>query len=246
MIDIHYRGSSDICSGFANKLGQYAVAKIISNKTNYFLKADKPGNFFNLNEENNSLIVTDNVLVISGGPGLMLDYSEISKHNGGILLHGFFQNYENFRMHKDYIKKIYSFNKIPELYNDDLIAVHIRLGEYMRDNNNLPIEYYIDVIKESKKIPVIYTDEPNSEYINEISGLLNCQVRCNSEWQDFVEISSYKTISISQSSYSWWSSWLSNAERIYYPYTPKNYWQHKNDGEDINFVVTDENRFILV
>jgi hypothetical protein len=71
-------------------------------------------------------------------------------------------------------------------------------------------------------------------------------VRSNSEWQDFVEIASYKTIAISQSSYSWWASWLSDAKTIYYPYTPKNYWQHRNDGDDINLVVTDENRFILV
>lgn len=246
MISVEYRGQSDICSGFANRLGQYAVGKIISEKTNYFLWASKPGNFDNTYDQNNSLVVTDNVLTISGEPGILIDYEEISKHNGRICLHGFFQNYENFRPYKDLIKKIYSFEKSIELYNDDFIAVHIRLGEYLRDNNNLPIEYYINVIKDSKKVPVIYTDGPNTEYIKEIQGHFNCQVRSNSEWQDFVEIASYKTIAISQSSYSWWSSWLSNAERIYYPYTPKNYWQHRNDGEDINFVVTDENRFILV
>ncbi len=246
MISIHYRGQSDVCSGFANKLGQYAVGKIISKKTNYFLQASKPGNFDNRYDKNNSLIVTDNILVIGGEPGILINYEEVKEHNGGICLHGFFQNYENFRPYKEDIRKIYSFKKIPELYNDDLIAVHIRLGEYRRDNNNLPIDYYIDVIKDSKKFPVIYTDEPKSEYIDDISKHLKCQIRCSSEWQDFVEIASYKTICISQSSYSWWASWLSNAETVYYPYTPKNYWQHRNDGEDINLIVTDENRFILV
>ena len=108
------------------------------------------------------------------------------------------------------------------------------------------MDYYIDVVKQSKKIPVLYTDSPNSEYIKELSKILNCQVRSNSEWQDFVELASYKTIIMSQSSYSWWSAWLSDAHRVYYPYTSKRYWQHRNDGDDINFVVTDENRFILV
>lgn len=246
MISIQYRGQSDVCSGFANRLGQYAVGKIISKKTNYFLWASKPGNFDDTYDQNNSVVVTDNDLVISGEPGILLDYEEISRHNGRICLHGFFQNYENFRPYKDDIRKIYSFKKNPKFYNDDLIAVHIRLGEYRRDNNNLPIDYYLNVIKDSKKIPVIYTDEPKSEYINEISKYLKCEVVCNSEWQDFVDISSYKTIAISQSSYSWWASWLSEAETVYYPYTPKNYWQHRNDGRDINLVVTDENRFILV
>ena len=243
MIHTHYRGQSEICSGFANHLGQYAVARIISQKTGYFLNSHKPGNFEDLIQENNSLILTNDPLLVDK---TIVDYEEVCKHQGQIYLHGFFQDYVNFRPYKDYIKKFYYFPKINELYNDELIAVHVRLGEYLRDDFNLPIEYYIDVIKESKKSPVLYTDSPNSEYIKELSGVFNCQVKSNSEWQDFIEIASYKTIAMSQSSYSWWSAWLSDAQTVYYPYTSKRYWQHRNDVDDINFVVTDENRFILV
>lgn len=243
MIDVHYRGSSDVCSGFANHLFQYASARIISNHTGYFLNSNKPGNFDDLSPEDNRLAFNDNTLLVDK---TVIDYEQVFNHNGRILLNGFFQDYENIRPYKDYIKKVYSFQKIPELYNDDFIAVHIRLGEYLRDDINLPMDYYIDIVKDSKKIPIIYTDGPNTEYIKDIREYLNCEVRYGSEWQDFVEISSYKTISISQSSYSWWAAWLSNAKTIYYPRTSKKYWQHRNDGDDINLVVSDENRFILV
>jgi len=243
MIHTYYRGQSDICSGFANHLGQYAVGKIISKKTGYFLNANKPGNFKDLDEDNNSLILTDNPLLVDK---TIVDYENVCNHRGKIYLHGFFQDYENFRPYKEYIKKVYGFNKVKELYTDDLIAVHIRLGEYLRDDFHLPIDYYLDTIKDSKKTPVIYTDSPNTEYIKELSGVLECQVKSNSEWQDFIEIASHKAIVMSQSSYSWWSAWLSDAQNIYYPYTSKRYWQHRNDSDDINLVVTDENRFILV
>jgi hypothetical protein len=243
MINIHYRGSSEVCSGFANHLGQYIVGRIISKKTGYFLNSHKPGNFEDIIEENNSLMTTDNILLVDK---TIVDYEKVCQHKGGIYLSGFFQDYENFRPYKEYIKKVYSFPKNNDLYNDELIAVHVRLGEYLRDDFHLPMEYYIDVVKESKKVPILYTDSPNAEYIKELSTVLNCQVRSNSEWLDFVEIASYKTIAMSQSSYSWWSAWLSDAQTVYYPYTSKRYWQHRNDGDDINFVVTDENRFILV
>jgi len=245
MIHTHYRGQSDVCSGFANHLGQYAVGRIISKKTGYFLNSRKPGQFQDLiaSEENNVIVKDGNPLIVDK---TIVDYDRICNHDGQIYLHGFFQDYENFRPYKDYIKKFYHFPKVKELYNDELIAVHVRLGEYYRDNINLPMYYYSEVIRESNKIPVIYTDSPNSDYIKELSGIFRCQVKSNSEWQDFVEISSYKTIAMSQSSYSWWSAWLSDATTVYYPHTSKKYWQHRNDGDDINFVVTDENRFILV
>ena len=245
MINLQYRGQSDINSGFGNHLFQYACCRILSKKTKYFLNAKKPGNFYESNlGENNNIIIQDNPIICSDI--WQMDYDKLSKHKGMICIRGYYQVYENIKNYKEYVKKIYSFEKNGSLYDDDLIAVHIRLGEYYRDNNNLPVEYYIDVIKDSKKVPVIYTDEPNHSFISEIKDVFNCKVVSNSEWQDFVDIASYKHIAISQSSYSWWAAWLSDATRIYYPRTSKKYWQHRKDGNDIDVIVDDEDRYIYV
>lgn len=244
MIYTHYRGQSDVCSGFGNHMFQYAVSRILSKKTKYFLNAAKPGKFIELNEpEDNNIVYHDNVLVYDKWD---VDYEQLAQHKGVLYMHGFFQSYQNIKNDKEYVKKMYSFEKNKSLYDDNLIAVHIRLGEYYRDDNHLPIEYYVDVVKDSGKLPIIYTDEPNHNYIEEIKSILNSKVVSNSEWQDFVDIASYKHIAISQSSYSWWSSWLSDATTIYYPRTPKRYWQHRKDGNDIDVIVDDEDRYIYV
>jgi hypothetical protein len=237
MIDVYYAGA------FGNNLFQYAAGRIISKKNLYFLNKHKPGNFLETIDEDNQIKIFNNTLSVRGNK---LDYENIFKHKGRIYLEGFYQCYENFRNYKDYIKKIYYFEKDKQLYDDSLIGVHIRLTDYTIQNHHLPMEYYIDCIKDSKKFPIIYTDDPHSDYIKELKGKINCEVRCNSEWQDFLELSSYKNILISQSSFSWWSAWLSNATKIYYPLTPKNYWRHNKDIDDANLIVTDEPRYILV
>ncbi len=244
MIELKYSGR------FGNQLFQYAIGRIISKEKQQYLLVDSNStspefkNFdLNSHEEKYSLISEQNPIVIDG---FKIDYNQILNHNGKVILHGYFQDYENILHYKDYIKSLYQFEKKKNLYNEEFIGVHIRLTDYLDFQNSLDFDYYIDVIKDSNKTPVIYTDDPNNESILQIQKQFNCGVVSNSCWGDFVELSSYKNICISQSSYSWWAAWLSNAEVIYYPRTSKRYWQHRGDGNDINLIVTDESRYIYV
>jgi len=250
MIKLSYSGY------FGNQMMQYAAARILSKTTKYFLDAHYPteGKFVDLNPlednniryESNELLLSDNVWSI--------DYDEVSKHRGCIHLCGYFQRYSNIKQYKKYVKNMYFFEKNKNLYNEDLIGVHIRLGEYYNYNNHLPKEYYINCITDSKKMAVIYTDQPTHPYIQDIKRSVDCQIfstdinwiesKSPTQWRDFVNISSHKHIIISQSSYSWWAAWLSNASTIYYPLSYKNYWS--NNGNDIDLVVDDEDRYIYV
>jgi hypothetical protein len=244
MIELKYSGR------FGNQLFQYAIGRVVSKEKRQYLFVDSNStspefkNFdLNLHEEKYSAIIEQNPIVIGG---FKIDYNQILNHNGKVILYGYFQDYENILPYKDYIKFLYQFEKNKNLYDDELIAVHIRLTDYLDFQNSLDFDYYIDVIKDSGKQPVIYTDDPKHEYILNIQNEFNCRVVSNTCWQDFVELSSYKHICISQSSYSWWAAWLSNAEVIYYPLSSKKYWQHRGDGNDINLIVTDESRYIYV
>jgi len=244
MIEINYLGR------FGNQLFQYAIGRVISEKKNlsvisgnYGDPEEKEISIFKSSEQEQRIIVQDNPLVIRG---FKLDYDEIFEHNGKYILYGYFQDYENILPYKDFIKSLYNFEKKKDLYSDEFIAVHIRLTDYYTSGGSLDMDYYMDVIEQSQKIPVIYTDDSNNPCIQIIKDTYNCKVHNNSSWIDFVELSSYKHICISQSSFSWWAAWLSNAEKIYYPLSSKKYWQHRNDGNDVNLVVTDEDRYIYI
>jgi hypothetical protein len=235
MIEINYLGR------FGNQLFQYAIGRIISEKKNlsiisgnYGDPEEKEISIFKSSEQEQRIIVHDNPLVIRG---FKLDYDEIFEHSGKYILYGYFQDYENILPYKDFIKSLYNFEKKKDLY---------RLTDYYTSGGSLDMDYYMDVIEQSQKIPVIYTDDSNNPCIQIIKDTYNCKVHNNSSWIDFVELSSYKHICISQSSFSWWAAWLSNAEKIYYPLSSKKYWQHRNDGNDVNLVVTDEDRYIYI
>lgn len=245
MIQIQYTGR------FGNQLFQYAIGRIISKEKNYFLETnnsylvqDQELNKFQKNHNQENLSKTEKNPILVGG--FKLDYDMIFNHDGKIILYGSFQDYRNLLPYKEFVKSLYRFDKKQNLYSDDLIGIHIRLTDYFESNNSLDIQYYLDIIKDSKKHPVIYTDDPNHQYIGEIKKHFNCDIISGDTWSDFVDLSSYKHICISQSSYSWWAAWLSDAEVIYYPISSKNYWQHRDDDNDANLIVTDENRYILV
>lgn len=241
MIEIKYAGR------FANQMFQYAIARIISKQKNELIVNLNPQSpefeNFNLNHENYDLVKDYNPILVGG---FLVDYDLVFRHDGKIILYGSFQDYENILPYKDYIKNLYKFEKKKNLYNDEFIAVHIRLTDYCDNQNSLEDDYYLEVIKDSNKKPIIYTDEPSHHLISEIQKHFDCTIISNSCWSDFAELASYKHICISQSSYSWWAAWLSDAETIYYPLSSKKYWQHRGDGDDINLIVTDESRYIYV
>lgn len=245
MIEIQYSGR------FGNQLFQYAIGRIISDqKKQKLIVSNSNSPQDNLLERFQQDHLQDDYSIKGENPmvvgGFRIDYDMIFNHDGKIILYGYFQDYENFLPYKDFVKSLYQFEKKTSLYDDDLIGVHIRLTDYFNFENSLEIEHYIKVIEQSGKRPVIYTDDPTSPDILEIKKHFNCSVKSNSCWDDFVELSSYKNICISQSSYSWWAAWLSNAETIYYPLSSKRYWQHSGNGNDINLIVTDEDRYIFV
>lgn len=247
MIELKYTGR------FGNQMFQYAVARILSKEKKQYLyippnpdypTASEFQNFgLNSDEEQYELKNESNPMMVGG---FKIDYESLINYEGKVVLYGYFQDYRNILPYKDYVKSLYSFEKKKEFYQDDLLGIHIRLGDYYDQGSSLDIDYYIDVIRKSKKLPVIYTDDIQSPYIIELKKYFDCPVVSNSCWEDFVELASYKHICISQSSYSWWAAWLSNAETIYYPLSSKNYWQHRGDGDDINLIVIDENRYVLV
>lgn len=247
MIELRYTGR------FGNQMFQYAAARILSKEKKEYLYVQNNCDYpiakefenFDLNSSEQTYETKKEYNQITVG-GFKLDYEQLINHDGKIFLYGYFQDYENFLPHKNYVKSLYSFQKKKEFYQDDLLAIHIRLGDYFDQGCSLDIDYYIDVIKTSKKLPVIYTDDIQSPYIKELKEKLDCPIVSNSCWEDFVELASYKHICISQSSYSWWAAWLSNAETIYYPLNSTNYWQHRGDGDDVNLIVVDENRYIFV
>lgn len=118
-------------------------------------------------------------------------------------------------------------HKSTEIQNQNSVAVHIRRGDYLYLNNTennqpffgtLPVEYYLRAIKflsENNSSLKFYFFSDDIKWVQE-----NMQVNYDHEFitgkvtandiEDFYLMSKCKYHIIANSSFSWWSAWLSN------------------------------------
>ena len=232
---------------FGNNLCQYAIGRIISKQKDYSLDAVKPGNFdTEITPHIGSIKIEHPPLII--GRDHRINYDQIKAHKGKIIASGYFQDYENYREHKDYIKEFFSVkNRRADVYNDDTAVAHVRLTDYQTFGIGLPVKFYYEAFNLSKcsKL-IVVTDDLHSPFITHLKNQIRGKVTVQStdSWSDFVTLLSAKNLIISQSTFSWWAGLLSNATKIYYPISYKNYWGR--EGFPVCLEVTDESRYIYI
>ena len=145
-------------------------------------------------------------------------FSEIP-YEKNLLLNGYFQSEKYFKKNSDDIKKLFTLN------NDDikhisikydvknLTCVHIRRGDYLKYKDfhfTCDIDYYqkaIELINDTKFIFV--SDDMDWVKSNfKSDGFLYSEF--NDEILDFTLITMCKNVIMSNSSFSWWGSYLNN------------------------------------
>ena len=101
----------------------------------------------------------------------------------------------------------------------DELVIHIRIGDYKYLNSVIGNSYYLNVIEMEKnnvnKVTIL-TDSPNDSQLDEFRSI-GCEIRCNSEIEDFAYIKNANKICISNSTFSWTAAYISDASIIYWP-----------------------------
>ena len=154
-------------------------------------------------------------------------FTSIPEYNGNLFLYGYFQSEKYFSEYKADIKNLFKLDD--EFYvgvkkfitgispTNNLTAVHVRRGDYLKFpgiHDTCTLEYYnkaMDIIGDSNFIVV--SDDIDWCKRN-IKGENIHYSPFTDELEDLLLISSCKNKIIANSSFSWWSSYLSNCEGI--------------------------------
>lgn len=128
------------------------------------------------------------------------------------------------------------FNRIqpPEITKDDLF-ISWRLEEYIKpphDDRLLTYDYFEIILKSRKWNNVIIMTNPGSIGHNENYYKLLAEffpydpifVRCYEPVMSMAYGAQFNNIALSQSTYSWWIAFLSNAENVYHPIAKEGPW----------------------
>jgi len=147
-----------------------------------------------------------------------------------LIIDGYWQSEEYFLNHKVDIKNILNINSKPSSNKEkrkyQKVAVHIRLGDYINSkqgrNNHLvcDINWYkkaINYLKDydSEFLFTIFSD--NKELIkNQFKNYTNLEINqsdySKDAYEDLYEMATFDHFIISNSSYSWWASYLGEKE----------------------------------
>lgn len=233
---------------FGNQMCQYALGRIIAEQKGHSLILDEsndgwknvlPDLFPNFKLPVGKRITSNQIMI---GPNLQhLDLTFAINHPGLLFLHGYWQKHYFYTPYVSQIREwFYYDDSSHDKPGPDNLVIHCRLAKLNEHHIKPPIHNFVDISKtiEYDKC-IIVTDDPNSPLLKEFDGIKNMSIRSKSRMEDFTFLRYAKQLIISQSSYSWWASFLGNQQKVYAPLTidpsVPSYWKAKpnliNDPE---------------
>jgi hypothetical protein len=237
MIEVRYNGR------LGNQLFQYCMGRILAEGLGYELNAKPIEGFPNTQKpvkgKNYSYYFRRHMY----GHDVDLKSILADKSKRNIVLTGYFQNYSYYKPHKTVIKRHWLKTNNPfKRTNKNDIVVHVRRTDCMHVGFGLPFSYYEDALETASYRRVfICTDDPQSRFLQNFKKYRPI-IRHSTALNDFHFIMSFNKIIQSQSSYSWWASFLSKAKEIYTPVPLSGYWSREN-GEKLKI---DEERYVYI
>lgn len=249
MVKIHYN-RSNIFYNFGNKLFFYAFARIIADHYNYSLKLPQP---FQIRRENETVDFPFGELerIDSKGPEYLItddtllekSFEEIIANCEGktVILDGHFSNYNIYKPYKNKIREFYKDITLPSDNENDVIIL-------LRDSNidpkyKTPDEYYINILKNLNfnKLYISYDHSDKHVSLLKEIGHYKPTILHYNIVDLFKFITSKKTIISGKGTFCFWSCFLSNAEKIYWPVSEVG---PNHSGDHIlNLNVDDESRY---
>ena len=186
------------CLGIADKLNTYAC----------FAKFEHAEYFENAPQIVNKILPTLKEKVF---------HYDINQFKDGYCLDGYFQSAKYFdNIDKSHFRfKQSVLDKLPK-FNKKTIGIHVRRGDYVNNPNyvNLPITYYLTALFKIKNWKdyqiVICTDD--TYYCQTHFECLDAYISKGSAIEDLALLSTCDYLILSNSSFSWWGAYLSNAK----------------------------------
>lgn len=238
MISVELKGR------FGNHLFQYALCRIVAEKNNYNFCIPN-GDFLGVNSVYGGWLGRK---LFKCSHGLKYERQSNSFNEGNVFsedvfnipdsthLNGYWQSPKYFKGYEEKIRKWYHIEKPESEYiNSDYCVIHLRAQDgYLRDNYVLPKLYFDTAKSYIKKINphikfVVVTDNLDMAK-HYFSGDIIIKNDMKLDFQILL-YSKYKIIS--NSSFSWWASWLGipNSEIIIAPdrWMNYNFNKHKED-----------------
>lgn len=237
---------------------QYSFGRILAEQMNYkliFRPADNESNIF-LNHYNilsnfqniceiNGNEIKDLVFVTNDNFGYNINNLLKFKNVKGLLLHGWFQRKQYYINYLPQIKKWFYLTESQNnlSINSQDIVIHIRRTDFKLDtvhhiNHCIKLNYYTDILEKNSWNRLFICGDEFDEEVKKSFLKFNPFYYHVSEIEDLKFMKQFNKIIMSNSTFAWWASVLSEANEIYFPKTknPLAFFNHDQDLLMPNFI----------
>jgi hypothetical protein len=210
-----------------NNIFQYTFARLLQERTGLYLDYEVNSKFFQLKkveglkvESSESLFVTD---FFDDGKDKILSIDELTNNakDKRVRVKGFFQHRTYYEGNRG---KIQSWlGKIPST-NQSACCVHIRKTDYNALGWSLPDSYYDKCIDMANPTTLfVMSDNFGDSYVSSLISRGAIPVNLSPDESIYFMGTCGKQI-ISRSTFSWWSSFLSSPDKVFYPRPQRGWW----------------------
>jgi hypothetical protein len=144
---------------------------------------------------------------------------------------GYFQSEKYFVDYKNDLLKEFEFNEeikkaandIRSLSKKEAISVHLRLGDYVHQQQNHPvctIDYYVEALNQLPDDLMVFAFSDDNEKAKDLFTSLGRKVVIADTQNKFIDMCTMTMCEyhvIANSSFSWWGAWLSPMKKVYAP-----------------------------
>jgi hypothetical protein len=158
---------------------------------------------------------------------------------------GYYQKYSYWKKYKKQVKEYFTDFVSNDKMNFNDIAIHLR-NSYEDPRFKLNTDYYLNAIENFGNGNLyIFADNFNrhSELLESLKPYKPILMDLNVQ-NTIIEITKFNNIICSQGSFSFWSSFLSDAKKIIYPITKIG--PNRTDEWSIDYIVNDEDRYEFI
>lgn len=246
MVEVKYIG------GLGNRMFQYCLGRIIAETLGFKLKAEPLPGFSGTRQLVDGNDFSDAPVQQLGGNQIDLAAVLKDRTPRRLILYGYFQRYEYYQPFKQQIRKQWLVPDLPPPARnpDREMVLNIRRGDYIQMGWATPFEFFQRLVDaaECRQVSIV-TDVPGDPFFRRFRKY-DPVIFHKTPLEDFCMLRSFKKMVISQSTFSWWAAFLSDAEEIIVPQSENSLWsgnsKYLNVDMRISLNIFDEDRFKLV
>lgn len=229
-----------------NNMFQYCIGRILAENLGFTLEAEPIPGFPNTGQRVEGAAwntpvqtLTEQIIDLEG---VLADRSARK-----IRLEGWFQRHEYYRPHRDTIRKWLAFD--PATRQPDVIpdaVVHVRRTDYIPLGWALPFSYYEEAL--ARLLPrggeiLILTDDRKDPFFKKFARW-QPTFSSGTAIEDLLTMTRASKLVMSQSTYSWWGSFLGSPEHVACPLSSFGVWAPNGAAKDVNLI--EDDRFICI